>query len=163
KNVPQGIRYFPQRDIGADGGDDVRHQVVRAAGRAGELFAGGLDLACGARGLELAQALDLLALDRVVDAVALDGGLLVGLVAVDAAAAGPAALAGGRGLAGGLLDLGGLEAAPARADRAAHLVDALDVVAGAGFDVVGQRLDGVAAGERIDEVGHARLEGDDLL
>ena len=42
-------------------------------------------------------------------------------------------------------------------------VDAVEVLVGRGLDLVGQGLDEVGAGQRVDRVGHARLEADDLL
>src|ERR1700687_2445384 len=48
-------------------------------------------------------------------------------------------------------------------DHAAHLVELLKVVEGAVFHVEGLLLDEVAAAERIDRLGNARLEGNDLL
>src|SRR3984885_1707787 len=42
-----------------------------------------------------------------------------------------------------------------RADRAAEAVDLLDQLVRADLDLVGQRLDEVRAGERIDRVGGA--------
>ena len=50
-----------------------------------------------------------------------------------------------------------------RVDRAAELVDLLDQLPARALDLVGQRLDEVGAGERVDGVGRAGLVGDDLL
>ena len=62
-----------------------------------------------------------------------------------------------------LLDLALDEALLDRRQRAAGGLDALEQRARAAFDLVGERLDRVRAGERIDRVGHAGLGGDDLL
>ena len=50
-----------------------------------------------------------------------------------------------------------------RLHRAAQLVDLVDELLGAALDLVGERLDEVGAGERVDGVGGARLVADDLL
>ena len=47
--------------------------------------------------------------------------------------------------------------------RAAELLDLVDQLLGALLDLVGQRLDEVGAGERVDGVGGAGLVGEDLL
>ena len=48
-------------------------------------------------------------------------------------------------------------------DRAAHVVDLLDVGARALLNGVGQRLDGVGAAHRVDDLGDTGFVGDDLL
>ena len=111
--------------------------------------------------LERLQPLELLALGLGVDAQdLLDLGVLL-LVLVDAdddVLLRAVALVVAEG---GLLDLALDERD--RLDRAAHLVDLLDQPARAVLDLLGQRLDVVGAGERVDGVGGARLVGDDLL
>ena len=89
--------------------------------------------------------LDLLVVDVAVDA---DDDVLLDAVAL--------LVAPGR-----LVDLAGDELDGL--DRAAELVDLGDQLARAGLEFVGQRLDVVRAGERVDGVGGARLVGDDLL
>ena len=62
-----------------------------------------------------------------------------------------------------LLDLALLEAGLDAVDGATHLVDALDVLPRQPLDLVGERLDEVAAGQRVGRVGDAALVADDLL
>ncbi len=50
-----------------------------------------------------------------------------------------------------------------RGDRAALIVDAFDVDPRRLLDVAGEPLDGERAAERVDDVGHPGLVGEDLL
>ncbi len=111
--------------------------------------------------LDVLQSLDLRALAGGVDA---EGLLDVGVVLDVAVDADDDVLLGAVALAvapGGLVDLADDEAE--RLDAAAELVDAVDERAGGVLDLVGQRLDEVAARERVDGVGRAGLVRDDLL
>ena len=64
---------------------------------------------------------------------------------------------------GALLDLALDEAGLDGRQHPAQLVDLVDVVLGLALDLVGEVLDVVAAGQRVDGVGDAGLVGDDLL
>ena len=136
-------------------------QVARAAARLAQLGEPRLDGVLVALLLEGLEPLDLLALRLRVDPEDLDLVHLVGHVLVDAdddvlllAIALLVAPCG-------LLDLGPDERDAL--DRAAHLVDAVDQRLRRLLDLVGERLDEVGAGERIDGVGRSRLVGEDLL
>ena len=112
-------------------------------------------------GLELLQPLDLLALGLRVDAQDLDVVELVGDELVHADDDVLLLLVALLVAPGRLLDLGADERDAL--DRAAELVDLVDQLLRARLDLVGERLDEVGAGERVDRVGGAGLVGEDLL
>ncbi len=64
---------------------------------------------------------------------------------------------------GGVLDLPLLETFLDGGNRPSKGIDPVDERHGISLDRVGERLDVVGAGERIDDVGHAGLVGEDLL
>ena len=64
---------------------------------------------------------------------------------------------------GGVLNLGLEEARFDRLQGTAHLIDAADIVDGGPLDLVRKFLDVVAAAQRIGDIGHAGLVGDNLL
>src|SRR5829696_5592488 len=149
------------RGLLGQGVADRVEQVPVGLGGLAELAELGLQLLVVAVRLELLQPVDLLLLRLRVDAQDLDVVDLVGDVLVDAdddVLLDPVALlvAPGR-----LLDLGADERD--RLDGAAELLDLVDQVLRALLDLVGQRLDEVGAGERVDRVGGAGLVGQDLL
>jgi hypothetical protein len=63
----------------------------------------------------------------------------------------------------GFLDLALLVAGLDGRERAAQGLDLLEVVVRGRLEAVRERLDVVAAGQRIRRLGHARLVGEDLL
>src|SRR3954451_267286 len=159
----QGVRDFTNGGASFHGANHVWHQVVGAA-------CGGLDgvqrLAPGARvpcGAQTADALDLARLDRRIDPEDVDGRVFVGRVPV---------YANDDGLAGvdlllcairGVLDLALDEPRFDCRQRAAEAVDLLNQTLGLTLDLIGHLLDGERSAERIDRVGNAALERDDLL
>ena len=111
--------------------------------------------------LERLQALDLLALGLRVHAQDLDLVDGVGHVLVHADDDVLLLLVALLVAPGRLLDLGADERDALH--RAAHLVDLVDQRLRRLLDLVGERLDEVGAGERVDGVGGAGLVGEDLL
>ena len=67
------------------------------------------------------------------------------------------------GPVGRLVDLVLVEAGLDRRDGTPHRIDLLDDLDRQPFEFIGEVLDRVGAGQRVDEVGDARLVGDDLL
>ncbi len=104
-------------------------------------------VAAGAQGV---QARDLVALDLGIDAQGGDGRLIFGGdEVVDADDDLLFVLDGALVLVGGLLDFALDEAAFDGAQHSAQGVNFLDVFPRAGFDFVGEALDGVGAGDGI--------------
>ena len=109
------------------------------------------------------HALDLLLLERRVDAEELDRLLVLLLVAVDADDDPLAALDLGLVAEARLGDLALLEVLLDRRDHAAELLDPLEVVVRLPLELVRELLEVVRAAERVDRVHDARLVRDHLL
>src|SRR4051794_9680870 len=140
---------------------DRGQEVVTSLGRLLELAQARAEELWIAVGLEGLQALELVALGRGIDAQDLldvDRVLDELVDADDDVLLGPVALVVAEGR---FLDLRLDECD--RLDGAALLVDLLDQRPGPLLDLRGERFDVVGAGERVDGVGGAGLEGDDLL
>src|SRR5690348_11772217 len=84
ENGSQYVADFLLAGVGARGGDDWRHQVVAALGRAAYGRERSGDLARAALGLHAGQTLALLAFDARIDAQGRDPSLLPALKAIDA-------------------------------------------------------------------------------
>src|SRR5262245_38919986 len=84
KTLPVYVRNLAEARVVLHRVDQHRHHVALAAARLGQLLEPPLHLGGVARGLEAADALDLLVLDRRVDLQVVDGTLLRHRVLVDA-------------------------------------------------------------------------------
>jgi len=161
--VAQHLAHLADRGIGAEGRAH-RHEQVRLAGGGGaHLGQGRLHLARVARGPQRGGALALAPLGLGIDPVQLDRRLALGRVAIDAddhllARLHPLVV-GERGLLDLILHPSGVDGG----DRAAQLVDGVDQLPGLVGERVRQRLDVVAARQRIRRVDRAGLGGQDLL
>src|SRR5229473_782360 len=113
--------------------------------------------------LHLAHALDLPFLELVLDLQRLDRNLFGDAVLVDADDRLDPLFELALIVECRLRDFELRIAAVDRLEHPAHLVDLADILHRLGFHLVGQRLDRVAAAERIDRVGDAGLFRDDLL
>src|SRR5580704_17191782 len=155
ENAAHRIGDFSHRSVRLDRGQDGRQQVFPRAG-AGLDFGNGFGGSCSVTArAKRPQALDLLLLDRWIDAQNRNGLLVFGAIAVhahdDTFVLFDALLI----FIGRFLDLALDVTALDRAKHAAQSVDAFDAFARARFDLVGQVLDGIGAADRIYRIGHA--------
>ncbi len=126
---------------------------VQAAGHLGVVAVGSQ---CGQPG-------GLVGLDRRVHPQRLVAVLLLGPEPVDADHGPRAVLDALQDRVRRVLDLALLVALLDRGDRSPALFDLFHQFTGGVLDLVGQRLDRVGAGERVDGGGDVRLVGEDLL
>src|SRR6266404_1842272 len=157
------VADLAERDAILHGGDERRHQVLTVATGAADRVEARARPCLIARRLERAYARRLPLLERGIDAQQVDRRLVAHLILVDADHHLLAAIELALEMIRRLGDLLLWEAELDRADDPAHRVDLPDVLFGFALDARRQRLDGVAAAERIGGVRDAALLGDDLL
>jgi len=163
EDLTQYVGNFAQCSVGLYCGKDVRHEVIRSFCRSFERAEGIFDGFFAATRPHCRQRFLLGNLYRFLDLeklrlrLVLDGELVDAdddqIVGLD------------RPLVGisGILNFLLLEPAGDSFNRAAKLVDLLDILESRFFDLVGERFDKETAGKRVYGIGSARLVCDDLL
>src|SRR5579864_7809932 len=163
EDMAHGVRDFADGAVALNGVDDARHEILSVAGSlfdAGDGRLPGGSVAAGAQG---AEALELPALESRIDTLNLRRLVTLGLEAVDPDHDLLQAVDRLLEVIGGVLDFTLHVTKLDSAQRAAEMVDLGQVSVGARLDLVGERLDEIRAGQRVDGVGHPGLVADDLL
>ncbi len=162
-HAAHGIGDFADGPVGFDGLDDYRHQVAGAARGIFDGLERGLALRRITLGTHRAQALDLLALQRLIHVQQRDRLFVLEFKRVHANHDGfvtiHSLLINVRSILDFLLD----EASFDGLQRATHGVNLVEVGTSASLNLVGQRFDVIRAGKWIDGLRRAGLVGDDLL